>query len=113
MGCQRTKYKNKTENWKKMKFMFYYLMNLPQIKPRVDQKNTAESKLATDALSSINMQKMSTPTAAAHQVLEPRESVSGRCVMWWKQIGWQLMTSSFNWTRDEGAGQGVKRVNQV
>lgn len=41
-----------------MKFMFYYLMNLPQIKPRVVP--------SPDALSSINMQKMSRPAAAAH-----------------------------------------------
>lgn len=47
-----------------MKFMFYYLMNLPQIKPRVAPLRTP-NRVQADALSSINMQKMSRPAAAA------------------------------------------------
>lgn len=65
MGCTMKKNNKKSrKDEKKMKFMFYYLMNLPQIKPRVAE---SKSEVVDDALSSINMQKMSTPTAAAHQ----------------------------------------------
>lgn len=42
--------------------MFYYLMNLPQIKPRVDEGMRLKGASESEALSSINMQKMSTST---------------------------------------------------
>lgn len=57
--------------------MFYYLMNLPQIKPRVDEGNLQRElneKKTERPPSSINMQKMSTANGCCSSKLWKKKS---------------------------------------
>lgn len=78
-----------------MKFMFYYLMNLPQIKPRVAPLRSPRSEwVQADALSSINMQKMSRPAAAAQPDEAQEKLETAQCPA---DVWPRLRMSTVNW----------------